>query len=62
MTYETLSRDQAGEIANQAYEEDRVEYLYVLKDMLTPGQAASLAERARRDGKQELLYVLEWKN
>ena len=57
-----MSRDQAGEIANQAYEEDRVEYLYVLKDMLTPGQAASLAERARRDGKQELLYVLEWKN
>ena len=59
MTYESLNQEQAGEMALQAYEEDRVEYLYVLKERLSSSQISSLKERAGRDGKQEFLYVLD---
>ena len=59
MTYEALDQKQAGEIANQAYEEDRVEYFYVLKERLSSDQISSLKERAERDGKHEFLYVLQ---
>ena len=59
MTYESLNQEQAGEVAIQAYEEDRVEYLYVLKERLSSGQISSLKERAGRDGKQASLYVLD---
>ena len=59
MTYESLNQEQAGEMALQAYEEDRVEYLYVLKERLSSSQISSLKERAGRDGKQAFLYVLD---